>query len=233
MVAVLVWCCCVARTRVTRAVRCLSARVLRRLPLGSFGAFRSGCAWWQPIPHGSPTMSHVIPPRVFQTLKSCCWNCNVCGVSRKMTKLNYVRLLGGAGLGCGVYLLGSFGVFRSGPSAPSARVLRRLPLGLRVVAAYPAWFPNNVARNSPARISDFEIMLLELQRLWDVSKNDQVKLRATFRGRGVGVWCLSARVLRRLPLGPFGAFRSGPSAPSARAARGGSLSRMVPQQCRT
>jgi len=34
-------------------------------------------------------------------------------------------------------------------------------------------------------------------------------------------------------LGPFGAFRSGPSAPSARAARGGGLSRMVPQQCRT
>ena len=62
--------------------------------LGSFGAFRSGCAWWQPIPHGSPTMSHVIPPREFQTLKSCCWNCNVCGMSRKMTKLNYVRLWG-------------------------------------------------------------------------------------------------------------------------------------------
>ena len=86
---------------------------------------------------------------------------------------------------------------------------------------------------SVASISDFEIVSLGLQRLWDVSKNDQVKLRATFRGRGVGVWCLSARVLRRLPLGPFGAFRSGPSAPSARAARGGSLSRMVPQQCRT
>ena len=129
MVAGLVWCCCVARTRVTRAVRCLSARALRYLPLGPFGAFRSG------------------------------------------------------------------------PSVPSARALRYLPLGLRVVAAYPAWFPNNVARNSPASISDFEIMLLELQRLWGVSKNDQVKLRATFRGRGVGVWCLSARVLRRLPLG--------------------------------
>ena len=233
MVAVLLPCCCVARTRVTRAVWCLSARALRCLPLGPFGAFRSGCAWWRPIPHGSPTMSHVIPLRVFQILKSCRWDCNVCGVSRKMTKLNYVRLLGGAGLGCGVYLLGSFGAFRSGPSAPSARALRRLPLGLCVVAAYPAWFPSNVARNSPASISDFEIMLLGLQRLWGVSKNDQVKLRATFRGRGVGVWCLSARALRRLPLGPFGAFRSGPSAPSARAARGGSLSRMVSQQCRT
>ena len=91
MVAGLVWRCCVARTRVTRAVWCLSARALRRLPLGPFGAFCSGCAWWWPIPHGSPTMSHVIPLRVFQILKSCRWDCNVCGVSRKMTKLNYVR----------------------------------------------------------------------------------------------------------------------------------------------
>ena len=91
MVAGLVWRCCVARTRVTRTVWCLSARALRRLPLGPFGAFCSGCAWWWPIPHGSPTMSHVIPLRVFQILKSCRWDCNVCGVSRKMTKLNYVR----------------------------------------------------------------------------------------------------------------------------------------------
>ena len=80
-------------------VWCLSARVLRCLPLGRFGAFRSGCAWRRPIPHGSSKMSHVIPLRVFQTLKSCPWDCNVCRVSRKMTKLNYVRLLGGAGLG--------------------------------------------------------------------------------------------------------------------------------------
>ena len=83
-----------------------------------------GDAWGQPIPHGSPKMSHVIPRRVFQTLKSCRWDCNVCGVSRKMTKLNYVQLFGGAGLGCGVYLLGPFGAFRSGPSAPSARAAR-------------------------------------------------------------------------------------------------------------
>ena len=48
----------------------------------------------QPVAHGSPTMSHVIPLRVFQTLKSRRWDCNVCGVSRKMTKLNYVRLWG-------------------------------------------------------------------------------------------------------------------------------------------
>ena len=43
---------------------------------------------------GSSTMSHVIPLRLFQTLKSGRWNCNVCGLCRKMTVLNYVRLLG-------------------------------------------------------------------------------------------------------------------------------------------
>ena len=32
---------------------------------------------------------------------------------------------------------------------------------------------------SVASISDFEIVSLGLQRLWGVSKNDQVKLRAT------------------------------------------------------
>ena len=40
-----------------------------------------------------PKMSHVIPLHIFQTLKSDRWNCNVCGPSRKMTELNYVRLL--------------------------------------------------------------------------------------------------------------------------------------------
>ena len=42
---------------------------------------------------GYPKMSHVIPLHIFQTLKSDRWNCNVCGLSRKMTELNYVRLL--------------------------------------------------------------------------------------------------------------------------------------------
>ena len=40
-----------------------------------------------------PKMSHVIPLHIFQTLKSDRWNCNICGPSRKMTELNYVRLL--------------------------------------------------------------------------------------------------------------------------------------------
>ena len=44
---------------------------------------------------GSPAMSHVIPPRLLQTLNRGRWNCNVCGLSRKMTELNYVRNLAG------------------------------------------------------------------------------------------------------------------------------------------
>ena len=36
----------------------------------------------------------------------------------------------------------------------------------------------NVARNSPPHISDCDIRPLELQRLWAISKNDRVKLRA-------------------------------------------------------
>ena len=42
---------------------------------------------------GSPVTSHVIPVHIFQTLKCGRWNCNVCGLSRKMTALNCVRLL--------------------------------------------------------------------------------------------------------------------------------------------
>ena len=46
------------------------------------------------------------------------------------------------------------------------------------------WFPSNVARNSRAHISDIEMWPLKLQRLWPISKNDRVKLRATFGGGG-------------------------------------------------
>ena len=48
----------------------------------------------------------------------------------------------------------------------------------------PQWFPSNVARNSPATASNIESWSLELQRLWPISKNDRVKLRAKF-GRGL------------------------------------------------
>ena len=42
-----------------------------------------------------PSISHVIPRRLVQTLNLQRWNCNVFEVSRKMTTINYVRNLGG------------------------------------------------------------------------------------------------------------------------------------------
>ena len=42
---------------------------------------------------GCSAISHVIPLRVFQTLKSLRWNCNVLRGGRKLTDVNYVRLL--------------------------------------------------------------------------------------------------------------------------------------------
>ena len=44
---------------------------------------------------GSPTTSHAIPLWLVQTLNLHRWNCNVFGLSRKMTELNYVRNLSG------------------------------------------------------------------------------------------------------------------------------------------
>ena len=46
----------------------------------------------------------------------------------------------------------------------------------------PAWFPTNVARNSPPHYSNFEMRPLQFQRFRGTSKTDQGKLRATFRG---------------------------------------------------
>ena len=42
-----------------------------------------------------PSISHVIPLRLVQTLNLHRWNCNVFEVSRKMATINYVRNLGG------------------------------------------------------------------------------------------------------------------------------------------
>ena len=52
---------------------------------------------WSCVGHwySSPTMSHVIPLRLLQTLNLHRWNCNVLGSTRKMTEGNYVRLLFG------------------------------------------------------------------------------------------------------------------------------------------
>ena len=48
-------------------------------------------------PRHRPLISHVIPLRLVQSLNLHRWNCNVFGVSRKMTTINYVRNLGGGG----------------------------------------------------------------------------------------------------------------------------------------
>ena len=52
--------------------------------------------------------------------------------------------------------------------------------------APPAWFPTNVARNSHVNLSNLEIALLELQRLWGVLKTDRRELRARVMG-GLGL----------------------------------------------
>ena len=51
----------------------------------------------------------------------------------------------------------------------------------------PTWFPTNVARNSPPHYSNFEIGSLQFQRFQGISKTDQGKLRATFRGGTVAL----------------------------------------------
>ena len=130
---------------------------------------------------GSPAMSHVIPLQVFQTLNLERWNCNVFGRSRKMTEGNYVRLLFG-----GTPFIEAL----PGVPVPFTSVLpgvwlclwRRWCSGRRrpLLCEIPEWFPSNVARNSPASISNIEFRTLELQCFRAVSKNDRRKLRATF-----------------------------------------------------
>ena len=93
------------------------------------------------------------------------------------------------------------------------------------------WFLNNVARNSPARISDFEIASLELQRLWAMSKNDRVKLRATFGGLGE-VWARARpsswpRLRPSLRLRPSSRPRP-PSRPSSRPRGSSTMSHVIP-----
>ena len=74
-----------------------------------------------------------------------------------------------------------------GVMPPRARWGRRVlyqwtQAAVSCVGFQSGWFPSNVARNSRAHISDIEMWSLELQRLWPISKNDRVKLRATFAG---------------------------------------------------
>ena len=78
-------------------------------PSGPSGTLHTSEAWCAGVwlgastrcparPYGRPSISHVIPLRLFQTLNVRRWNCNVFGVSRKMTVGNYVRNLGGGGV---------------------------------------------------------------------------------------------------------------------------------------
>ena len=81
-----------------------AARAVPALVRGEWAAVRgvwcwSGPSWPQPscLQSRSPStaesspLSHVIPSRLFQTLNSQRWNCNVLRRSRKVTVGNYVR----------------------------------------------------------------------------------------------------------------------------------------------
>ena len=73
------------------------------------------------------------------------------------------------------------------PASVLALVPALVPVPASVLALVPVpWFLNNVACNSLATISDFEIGSLELQRLWAVSKTDLGELHATFWGAREG-----------------------------------------------
>ena len=168
----------------------------------------------------SSTMSHVIPLRVFQTLKSGRWNCNVCGLCRKMTVLNYVRLLGGCPRKGEAHRQRG----RAYDTAGHTMWPRRAPVSCarQIPAVAIPWFLNNVARNSLAIISNIEIGSLELQRLWAMSKNDRVKLRATF---GWGTQERERAQTTRPGVRPRRAY--------ARFLQSWSRGPVVPQQCRT
>ena len=74
-------------------------------------------------PRHRPSISHVIPLRLVQTLNLCRRNCNIFGVSRKMTAINYVRNVGGGGV----------------VAAHGCRS-QVLPLLVGVTGAWCAWF---------------------------------------------------------------------------------------------
>ena len=76
-------------------------RTLRR-PSHQWGRGADVCLSFAPRsparPRHRPSISHVIPLRLVQTLNLHRWNCTVFGVSRKMSTINYVRNLGGGGV---------------------------------------------------------------------------------------------------------------------------------------
>ena len=147
-----------------------------------------------------PSISHVIPQQVVQTLKSPRWNCNVFGRSQKMTVGNYVRLF-----------LGWLSPSLSGAAARPRHRPRALqpghpdppapsiPAGPGVLGWFgastrcPPWPPrpatvachrglarrhSNFACNSPFTISNVEFISLELQRFWTLLKVHAIELHA-------------------------------------------------------
>ena len=69
---------------------------------------------------------------------------------------------------------------------PVIRSRLRCVLGVAVSTVVVSWFPNNLARNSLARLSNIEIESLVLQRLWRLLNCQANELRAKFLTRGLG-----------------------------------------------
>ena len=87
-------------------------------------------------PRHRPLISHVIPLRLVQSLNLHRWNCNVFGVSRKMTTINYVRNLGGGGAWSLICGLARRLEARPGPAAAHGHRSRvpLLPVGVTGVS---------------------------------------------------------------------------------------------------
>ena len=129
---------------------------------------------------GSPTMSHVIPPRLPQILTLHRWNCNVLSSARKMTEGNYVRLYSARSGDPAVAAFCS----RRGRALVPLQPCRRPPhwwcvVGCLVRSASPA---TNFAYNSPVTISNHEFTALELQCFRALLNLHPIELHATFGG---------------------------------------------------
>ena len=100
-------------------------RTVGRAPIGGFFRLK--------YRSGSPTMSHVIPLWLIQTLNLHRWNCNVCGLSRKMTGLNYVRNLAGGFLDDACRCVSARVGAAAWPSGPSGAACASLALDGRCI----------------------------------------------------------------------------------------------------
>ena len=66
------------------------------------------------------------------------------------------------------------------PGGTRALAVKTQPL--RVAATAMEWFPNNVACNSPAALSNFEFTSLKFQRFQTLLKRQPIELHAKYRG---------------------------------------------------